>query len=96
MPTYDKEARAVRDFARLSASQQAAFREALRKFIDDLRAGSFRGDLRVKRVQSHPGVWEMTWANDGRATFRYGDSVHPGDPHIIWQRIGSHDIFGDP
>jgi hypothetical protein len=26
-------------------------------------------------VQGHPGVWEMTWAPDGRATFEYGRSV---------------------
>ena len=86
----------MRDYSRLSATQQAEFRVALRRFVEDLRSGSFRKGLRIKHVQSHPGVWEMTWAPDGRATFRYGDSVHPGDPHIIWRRIGSHDIFSDP
>ncbi len=93
MPTFDKESRALQDYARLTPSQRAEFREALRKFVEDLRRGSFRKGLRVKRVQSQPGVWEMTWAGDGRATFRYGESIHPGDPHIIWQRIGSHDIL---
>ena len=96
MPTFDKEARALRDYARLTKEQRAEFRDALRKFVEDLRRGSFRKGLRVKRVQGHPGVWEMTWADDGRATFRYGESVHPSDPHIIWQRIGSHDIFDAP
>lgn len=96
MPTHDEEHRFLVDFSRLTRSQQLAFFAAVDKLVEDLRRGSFRKGLRVKRVQSHPGVWEMTWANDGRATFRYGDSVHPGDPHIIWQRIGSHDIFSDP
>ena len=41
-------------------------------------------------------VWEMTWADDGRATFDYGLSKRPGDPHIIRRLIGSHDIFREP
>lgn len=42
------------------------------------------------RVQGHPGVWEMTWAYDGRATIQYGDEVHSGQPHIIWRRDVGH------
>jgi hypothetical protein len=38
----------------------------------------------------------MTWAADGRATFEYGQEMRRGDPHIIWRRIGTHDIFGQP
>jgi hypothetical protein len=41
-------------------------------------------------------VWELTWAPDGRATFEYGDPVRAGDPHIIWRRVGTHDIFRQP
>jgi hypothetical protein len=51
---------------------------------------------RVKRVQRYPDVWEMTWAADGRATFEYGQEIHAGEPHIIWRRIGTHDIFRQP
>jgi len=47
-------------------------------------------------VQGYPGVWEMTWAPDGRATFEYGDELHPGEQHIIWRRIGTHGIFRKP
>lgn len=32
----------------------------------------------------------MTWAADGRATFEYGQEIRPGEPHIIWRRIGTH------
>jgi hypothetical protein len=47
-------------------------------------------------VQGYPGVRELTWAPNGRATFEYGDELHPGDPHIIWRRIGTHGIFRKP
>jgi hypothetical protein len=84
------------DWDRLNAKRKAAFLEALPKFVEDLRRGSFRKGLRVKRVEITPDVWEMTWAADGRATFTYGLSKRPGDPHIIWRRIGSHDILDNP
>ena len=38
----------------------------------------------------------MTWADDGRATFRYGDRIQPGETHIVRRRIGTHDIFDEP
>jgi hypothetical protein len=66
------------------------------QFVDDLRRGQLRPGLRIKRVKSHTGVWEMTWADDGRATFQYGEEVVPGHPHIIWPRIGTHDILDNP
>ena len=50
----------------------------------------------MKGVRTHPGVWELTWADDGRATFRYGESRRPGDPHIVWRRVGTHDILENP
>ena len=61
-----------------------------------LRTGTIRPRLRVKGVRTHPSVWEVTWADDGRATFRYGESRRPGDSHIIGRRVGSHDIFQGP
>jgi hypothetical protein len=38
----------------------------------------------------------MTWADDGRATFRYGASIIGTEPHIIWRRIGTHAILRQP
>lgn len=97
MPTRDVLASFWRDWDQLTAQQQRAFRKAVENFIADIAAGqSFRPRLRVKRVQGHPGVWEMTWAPDGRATFEYGDEVQPGEPHIIWRRIGTHSVFRHP
>lgn len=74
------------------------FFAALKKMITDLRTGApFRPSLRVKAVQGHPGVFEMTWdKGNGRATFAYGPERLPGEAHIIWRRIGGHDIFKQP
>jgi hypothetical protein len=65
--------------------------------IQDLQAKRpFRPCLRIKGVQGHPNIFEMTWADDGRATVEYGAEQIPGETHIIWRRIGSHDIFKNP
>ena len=82
---------------RLTLQQQRAFRLALSKFVDDLRARrGFRSGLRVKGVTGYPGIYELTWAPDGRATFSYGASVVDDEPHIIWRRIGTHEILREP
>ena len=64
--------------------------------MNNLRDRQFNPVLRLKRVQGHDGVWELTFAPDGRATFEYGEEVIPGEPHIIWRRIGTHEIFERP
>lgn len=97
MPTFRWLARFGADFDRLSPAQQAAFLAAIAQFVEDLSAGGrFRKGLRVKGVQGASGVFEMTWADDGRATFQYGDAVLEGEAHIIWRRVGTHDILGQP
>ncbi len=95
MPTHEETSRFLADLRALTPEQQTAFRTSLRKFIADLRVGRFRKGLRVKRVRGRPGIWEMTWADNGRALFRYGPSVRPGERHVIWLRIGGHEIFED-
>ena len=96
MPTYARTESFERDYRSLSKDQRASFRRALLHFIEDLRAGRFRKGLRVKGVKGTKGIYEMTWANDGRATFAYGPSPVQGETHIIWRRIGTHDILGEP
>jgi hypothetical protein len=64
MPTYDVSASFWRDWRSLTPQEQLAFMRALEQFIADLRTRTFRPGLRVKRVQTHPGIWEMTWAAD--------------------------------
>ena len=85
------------EFRDLPAPLRALFLAAVVQLVADFRSGEQpRHSLRVKRVQSVPGVWELSWAADGRATFQYGRERIPGEPHIIWRRISSHDIFRNP
>jgi hypothetical protein len=79
MPTREILASFWRDWDRLTSGQQRAFRQAVVQFIADLSSGSqgFHPHLRVKRVQGHPGVWEMTWAYDGCATFNTATRFTP-------------------
>jgi hypothetical protein len=86
----------MRDYASLTPDQKAAFRQAVAHFIEDLPTGRFRKGLRVKEVKGAKNIYEMTWANDGRATFQYGSPEIEGEPHVIWRRIGTHDVFADP
>lgn len=67
------------------------------EFVADLKAGRQpRPGLRVHRLEGHPGIWCIRWAPDGRATFRYGPEVRPGEPHVIWRSIGTHDVYDNP
>ena len=95
MPTWQATEPFLRDYRSLSAEQRRLFRAARVKFVDDLRRGAFRKGLRVKAVQGAEGVYELTWAPDGRATFHFGPSLGSG-PHIVGRRIGTHDIFERP
>jgi len=100
VPTHEEADTFQRDLARLNREQRAAFLEGLAKFIHDLTAmedgkqADFRKGLRVKRYQTGPaGVMEMTWADDGRALWKYGDEQVSGKRHVQWLRVGTHDIF---
>jgi len=97
MPTRDVLAKFWRDWAQLGPGEQQAFLIAVDKFVADLRAGrGFRSGLRVKGVRGTPGVYELTWARDGRATFSYGRSIVGDEPHVIWRRLGTHEILREP
>jgi hypothetical protein len=98
VPTFARLARFDREFRRLSRGLQHAFLTMLSSFIKALRVlpPAFPPSLRIKRVQGVEGVWEITFAPDGRATFEYGPEVRPGEPHVIWRRIGDHGVLSDP
>jgi hypothetical protein len=97
MPTFGWLPRFGADFDQLTSAQQAAFLATVAQFVEDLRLGrQFRRSLRVKGVKGAPGVFEMTWAPNGRATFRFGEPVRDGEPHVIWRRVGTHAIFSQP
>ena len=99
MPTFETLTSFELDWKKLTAQQHATFRKVVTEaFVPDLAAHDrpFRPGLRIKGVTAHPGVFEMTWDSDGRATFSYGEERIPGQAHIIWRRIGSHAIFTPP
>ncbi|WP_432089360.1 hypothetical protein [Streptomyces sp. bgisy095] len=98
MPTFETTTRFTADLDHLTPAQLRRFRRtALKAFVPDLRTGRrFYPGLRIKGVRSAPGVYELTWAPDGRATWSYGRARTAGDRHIVWRRIGTHDIFARP
>ena len=95
MASYERTRRFKRDWDGLAPAERDRFAVAFLKFDRDLVAGRFREGLRVKRVQGTSGVFEMTWAANGRAMFQYGEP-EGNEPHIVWRRIGTHEVFRRP
>ena len=88
------------DWSRLSEGERRLFREILPTFnascdrIATDQTVRFPASLRVKDVESAPGVLEMTWSfsgPDGRATFEW--VAIDGERGLRWRRIGGHAIF---
>jgi hypothetical protein len=55
--------------------------------------------LQVSDRQANPrtdDIWEIGWASDGRATFRYGAEFMPSAPRNSWLRVGTHAVLDDP
>ncbi|MFH9426297.1 hypothetical protein [Streptomyces sp. NPDC017529] len=100
MPTYEVLPRFTADLQHLTPEQRRRFRRTVAAFVEDLRTGSFRAGLRVKRVQRASGVYELTWSMStgpaGRATWLYGREKLRGTHHIVWRRIGTHAILTGP
>lgn len=94
MPTFEPLLEFWQDFDKLTREQKAAFLRAKDEFIEDVDRGVFRGSLRVHALKGKRGIFSMTFeGNDGRATFRYGKEITPGKKHIIWLRVGTHEIY---
>lgn len=98
MATYEMSPRFKRDYRDLSATQRTRARSAARDFAADLNQKiAPRPGLRVKRVRAAPpGIFELTWAPDGRATFEFGREIRAGETHIVWRRVGTHAVFKHP
>jgi hypothetical protein len=98
VPTFERLARFDREFRRLPRELQRAFLAMLPGFVAALKEEppAFPPALRVHRVQGAAGVWEITFAPDGRATFEYGSEVNAGEPHVIWRRVGTHAVLSEP
>lgn len=90
MPTYESLAAFGQQWAKLDSAQRAAFRRAVGAFIADLKTGQrFSPELRIHKLVNTE-IWSLTWAQDGRALFRFGREITPGEVHIIWEAIGAH------
>ena len=105
MPTFSREHHFENDLRHLKQTERDQFRSALREFIDSLLQWEdvgcpwpppFPAALRIKDLSGYPGLWELTWARDGRCTWRFGSQLLPGKAHVVWRRIGGHEIFKDP
>lgn len=97
-PTYEARRRFLREYARLTSDERRAFGRARGKLVSALRKSPprFPPELRVKRVQGTGDIWEITFAADGRATFAYGPPEQASEAHVVWRRIGTHDVLRDP
>jgi hypothetical protein len=94
VPTFQRLPRFDQDWSSLTPDEQQRFRGAVTRLVPDLATGRpFRKGLRVIRVEVTDGIFEMTFAPDGRATWQHGDEVRPGEVHVVWRRIGTHAIF---
>jgi len=63
----------------------------------EIAAGRGQCICRPKSSSSRSSRWHQPMnAPDGRATWQFGEEVVDGQPHIIWRRIGTHDIFTRP
>jgi hypothetical protein len=96
VPTWSTTESFEKDFKKLTPDEKARFRAAVAAFVADIKKRRFRKGLRVKGIVGAEGIFEMTWANNGRATFQYGPQVRAGEPHVVWRRCGTHAIFGKP
>lgn len=101
---FDRSFRFDRDLRRLSIPELRLFRTVVREQFSpacDRYASDpstrWPASLRIKSVQNHPGVLEMTWSfagPDGRATFEF--VTVEGELRVRWRRVGGHDIFREP
>lgn len=97
MPTHEELSRFGREFARLPDSEKRRFVRAVRRLAEGIDEGRVPSGLRVKRIRSADGIWEISYSGDGRATFEWeSGSVIEGKAHIRWHRIGGHEVLKDP
>lgn len=97
MPAYQRLPRFDQDWRSVGSVEQQRFRAAVARFIEDLGAArAFRPGLRVNGVQGAGDIMEMTFVPDGRATWQFGDEVKAGQAHVVWRRIGTHDVLRSP
>jgi len=107
MPTYGRRSRFESEYLRLKEPERKLFLAARNEFIKALLRWEAQGcrpspptfpdALQVQDVKGHTGIWELTWEKkNGHCTWEFGNQVLPGKAHIVWRRIGGHEIFREP
>lgn len=98
MPTYERLARFKRAYRRLTPEQEARLRTAVGRLVGALSAAppALPGEPLVKAISGHPGVFELRFSPDGRATFTLEPPQRNDLPHVVWRRIGGHGVLSDP
>jgi hypothetical protein len=99
MPTFDIEEGFRQEYLRLQIQKRAAFLNARDDFFAWRVAKEHQPNLappahlRLHFIDSK-NAWSITFVGDLRALWRYGQEIRPGEPHIVWLSIGSHDVYG--
>jgi hypothetical protein len=97
MPHYSWLPVFMQEFKGLSASQQQAFLDAVRRYIiDPLRDGK-QPPSNIFHKMSGYNIYEFRWDCGGR--FRATCLMFTndaGEVEIEWRRIGSHEIYQNP
>ena len=98
MHTFDRLALFKREYRRLTPEQKARFKVAVAKLVAALKQTppTLPGDPLVHPLAGHRGLYELRFAPDGSATFTLGPPVRGSEPHVIWRRIGGHDVLQRP
>ena len=97
-PTFERLAQFKRDYAKLPPPERQRFRAAVKKFVAPLSTTP-PGDLGapiVRELKDHPGYFELRFGPATRAIYTFGQAVRPGQPHVIWCRIGTDEGLDKP
>ena len=90
MPTFETLPAFDAGWRSMTREQQTTFRQVvLESLVPGLASPgrAFEPGLRVRPLSGHPGLYEMSWGDAGRAAFSYGTERVPGEPHLIWWQI---------
>ncbi|HJS93916.1 MAG TPA: hypothetical protein VJ741_06610 [Solirubrobacteraceae bacterium] len=94
-PTFERLAQFKRDYAKLTQSERQLFRAAAKRFVSPLSTTppSDPGAVQLRELGDHPGFYELRFGDDTRAIYTFGQAVRPGQPHVIWCRVGNTDTL---
>ena len=98
MPTFDRLALFKREYRKLTPEQKARFRVAVAKLVAALQQTppSLPGDPLVHPLAGHRGVYELRFRARRAGDVHVRRAGARRTPHVIWRRIGGHDVLERP